>query len=77
LLLAVFAVMMSLVGAFYYLRVIKVMYFDAPLTATTVTADTQVRVVLTLNGGLVLVLGLLPEGLMRLCADAVIQALGT
>jgi NADH-quinone oxidoreductase subunit N len=74
---AVFAVMMSLVGAFYYLRVIKVMYFDAPLTATTVTADTQVRVVLTLNGGLVLVLGLLPEGLMRLCADAVIQALGT
>jgi len=77
LLLAVFAVMMSLVGAFYYLRVIKVMYFDAPLTATTVTADTQVRVVLTLNGGLVLFLGLLPEGLMRLCADAVIQALGT
>jgi len=74
---AVFAVMMSLVGAFYYLRVIKVMYFDAPLTATTVTADTQVRVVLTLNGGLVLFLGLLPEGLMRLCADAVIQALGT
>ncbi len=74
---AFFAVMMSLVGAFYYLRVIKVMYFDAPLTATTVTADTQVRVVLTLNGGLVLVLGLLPEGLMRLCADAVIQALGT
>jgi NADH-quinone oxidoreductase subunit N len=77
LLLAVFAVMMSLVGAFYYLRVIKVMYFDAPLTATTVTADTQVRVVLTINGGLVLVLGLLPEGLMRLCADSVIQALGT
>ena len=77
LLLAVFAVMMSLVGAFYYLRVIKVMYFDSPLTATTVTADTQVRVVLSINGGLVLLLGLLPEGLMRLCADAVVQALGT
>ncbi len=77
LLLAIFAVMMSLVGAFYYLRVIKVMYFDTPLTATTVSADTQVRVVLTINGGLVLLLGLLPEGLMRLCADAVVKALGT
>jgi len=77
LLLAVFAVMMSLVGAFYYLRVIKVMYFDPPLTATTVSADTQVRVVLGINGGLVLVLGVLPDGLMGLCADAVVKALGT
>ena len=77
LLLAVFAVMMSLVGAFYYLRVIKVMYFDPPLTATTVSADTQVRVVLGINGALVLVLGVLPDGLMGLCADAVVKALGT
>ena len=77
LVLAVFAVMMSLVGAFYYLRVIKVMYFDAPLTAATVVADTQVRVVLTLNGALVLLLGLMPGGLMSLCANAVVQALGT
>ena len=77
LLLAVFAVMISLVGAFYYLRVIKVMYFDPPLTATTVSADTQVRVVLGINGGLVLLLGVLPGGLMGLCADAVVKALGT
>jgi NADH-quinone oxidoreductase subunit N len=77
LLLAVFAVMISLVGAFYYLRVIKVMYFDPPLTASTVSADTQVRVVLGINGALVLVLGLLPGGLMGLCADAVVKALGT
>jgi NADH-quinone oxidoreductase subunit N len=77
LLLAVFAVMVSLVGAFYYLRVIKVMYFDPPLTASTVSADTQVRVVLGINGALVLVLGLLPGGLMGLCADAVVKALGT
>ena len=41
--LAVFAVMMSLVGAFYYLRVVKVMYFDAPITATTVSAPIDVR----------------------------------
>ena len=75
--LAVFAVIMSLVGAFYYLRVIKVMYFDAPLTATSVSAGPDVRVVLTLNGALVLLLGLLPGGLMALCSDAVLRALVT
>ena len=77
LLMAVFAVMMSLVGAFYYLRIIKVMYFDPPLTASTVSADNHVKVVLAINGGLVLVLGLLPGGLMSLCAVAVVQAIGT
>ena len=75
--LAVFAVIMSLIGAFYYLRVVKVMYFDAPLTATNVSAPVDVRVVLTINGALVLVLGLLPGGLMALCADAVVRALAT
>ena len=50
--LAVFAVVMSLIGAFYYLRVVKVMYFDAPLTATSVSAPLDVRFVLTLNGAL-------------------------
>jgi len=75
--MAVFAVIMSLIGAFYYLRVVKVMYFDAPLTATNVSAPVDVRVVLTINGVLVLVLGLLPGGLMALCADAVVRALAT
>ena len=74
--LAIFAVMMSLIGAFYYLRVIKVMYFDAPLTATTVSAGADVRVVLSLNGALILVLGLLPGGLMALCAQAIVKSLG-
>ena len=77
LVLAVFAVMMSLVGAFYYLRVIKVMYFDPPLTVSTVSADHHVKAVLAVNGGLVLFLGVLPGGLMSLCAVAVVQALGT
>ena len=75
--MAVFAVVMSLIGAFYYLRVVKVMYFDAPLTATSVSAPLDVRVVLTVNGALVLGLGLLPGGLMALCADAVVRALAT
>jgi NADH-quinone oxidoreductase subunit N len=75
--LAVFAVAMSLIGAFYYLRVVKVMYFDAPLTVTSVSAPLDVRVVLSVNGALVLVLGLLPGGLMALCADAIVRALAT
>jgi NADH-quinone oxidoreductase subunit N len=75
--LAIFAVMVSLVGAFYYLRVVKVMYFDPPITATTVSAPLDVRAVLSVNGALVLLLGLLPGGLMALCARAIVQMLGT
>jgi len=75
--LAVFAVMMSLIGAFYYIRVVKVMYFDEPITATTVSAGADVRVVLSLNGLLVLVLGILPGGLMSLCAQAIVKTLTT
>ena len=73
--LAVFAVITSLIGAFYYLRVVKVMYFDEPLTATTVAAPRDVRAVLTLNGALILVLGILPGGLMALCAQAIVATL--
>ncbi len=75
--LAVYAVMMSLVGAFYYLRVVKVMYFDEPITASTVSASADVRAVLSINGALVLLLGLMPSGLMTLCAQAITQMLGT
>ena len=69
--LAVFAVMMSLVGAFYYLRVVKLMYFDEPLHAGVIEAPMDIRVVLTINGALVLLLGLLPGSLMALCARAI------
>jgi NADH-quinone oxidoreductase subunit N len=74
---AVFAVMMSLVGAFYYLRVVKVMYFDEPITASKIVARTDVRVVLCINGALVLLLGLFPAGLMALSAQSILQMLGT
>jgi NADH-quinone oxidoreductase subunit N len=53
------------------------MYFDAPITATTVSAGTDVRVVLTINGALILILGILPGGLMALCAKAIVTTLGT
>ncbi|MDO9292548.1 MAG: NADH-quinone oxidoreductase subunit NuoN [Hydrogenophaga sp.] len=69
--LAVFAVMMSLVGAFYYLRLVKVMYFDAPTQTADIVAGADARSVLSLNGALVLVLGIVPGGLMTLCAQAI------
>ena len=69
--LAVFAVMMSLVGAFYYLRLVKVMYFDKPVQTAAIEASFDVRSVLSINGALVLVLGLVPGGLMALCAQAI------
>lgn len=75
--LAVFAVVVSLVGAFYYLRVVKVMYFDAPITLTRVSAPLEVRVVLSLNGALVLGLGLFPGGLMALCSNAIVRSLSS
>jgi NADH-quinone oxidoreductase subunit N len=75
--LAVFAVMMSLVGAFYYLRVVKVMYFDEPTSAAPITASADVRVVLCINGALVLLLGLFPSGLLTLCLQAIVKSLGS
>ncbi len=75
--LALFAVMMSLIGAFYYLRVVKVMYFDKSVSTAPISAAMDVRAVLSVNGALVLVLGLLPGGLMALCAHAVVKMLTT
>jgi NADH-quinone oxidoreductase subunit N len=65
--LAVVAVLFSLVGAFYYLRIVKLMYFDAPQDDTPLTPRGDMRVLLTANGLAVLVLGVLPEPLMALC----------
>ncbi|MBL8332166.1 MAG: NADH-quinone oxidoreductase subunit NuoN [Rubrivivax sp.] len=75
--LAVVAVMMSLVGAFYYLRVVKVMYFDAPRHTQGVVRGKGVSALLAVNGLAVLVFGLLPGGLMAICRDAIIKALAT
>jgi NADH-quinone oxidoreductase subunit N len=77
LMLALFAVLMSLIGAFYYLRVVKVMYFDRPTSSAPIIASMDVRAVLSLNGALVLVLGVLPGGLMTLCAHSIVKMLNT
>ena len=75
--LAIFGVVMSLIGAFYYLRLVKVMYFDAPKDAAAPQRSTGVTALLAANGLAVLLLGLLPGGLMALCRDAIVKALAT
>jgi len=75
--LAVVAVMLSLVGAYYYLRVVKVMYFDQPVDNSRPQQAGGVSAVLALNGAAVLIFGLLPGGLMAMCRDAILKALAT
>jgi NADH-quinone oxidoreductase subunit N len=72
--LAVVAVVMSLIGAFYYLRVVKLMYFDDPIETTPIVVRGDTAVTLSANGLLLLVLGILPQQLIGLCAIALTQS---
>ena len=67
---AVVAVMASLVGAFYYLRIVKLMYFDDPVDDAPIEPRGDTRVLLSANGLLLLLLGVLPQPLMGLCVVA-------
>ena len=69
--LVVFAVMMSVIGAFYYLRVVKLMYFDAPVESTPIEAPAIVRGVMAINVLALLVLGVVPGALMTACYNAI------
>ena len=75
--LAVVAVVLSLVGAFYYLRVVKVMYFDEPVDTRPIVASRELGLVLSINGAAVLIFGLLPDTLMTVCREAIVKALAT
>jgi NADH-quinone oxidoreductase subunit N len=69
--LAVTAVLLSLVGAFYYLRIVKLMYFDEPAEATPVEGPREMRTLLSANGLALLALGILPQPLMQICFAAI------
>jgi NADH-quinone oxidoreductase subunit N len=73
--LAVLAVMMSVIGAFYYLRVVKVMYFEDPVDTSPISASADLRVMISANGLAIAVLGLMPQALMSLCAYALLGSL--
>jgi NADH-quinone oxidoreductase subunit N len=75
--LAVVAVLLSLIGAFYYLRIVKVMYFDEPAGGMPEAPSRGITALLALNGLAVLALGILPGGLMALCRDAIQRAFVT
>ncbi len=75
--LAIVAVLLSLIGAFYYLRIVKVMYFDEPVDTSPIVVNKDMSVVLSMNGALVLVLGLMPGYLMNACANAIVKTLAS
>ncbi len=69
--LAVLAVIFSVIGAFYYLRVVKHMYFDKAEDSNPVVAGRDMHLALSVNGLAILALGLFPNGLLALCANAI------
>ncbi len=73
--LAVISVLFSLIGAFYYLRIIKLMYFDTPESHVPIAVESDTGLLMTLNGLGVLLLGLMPGTLMSICAVSVRQSL--
>jgi NADH-quinone oxidoreductase subunit N len=68
--LAVLAVVFSIIGAFYYLRVVKLIYFDKPVDRAPIVTSNTVRVTMTVNGLAVLYLGIFPAALLGLCQSA-------
>ena len=68
--LAVVAVLFSVVGAFFYLRIVKLMYFDDPTDNTEIGGSTLMRTVLSVNALLVIALGVMPGALLALCQRA-------
>ena len=71
----VVAVMFSLVGAFYYLRVVKLMYFDPPADNSPIRASVDMRLLLSANGLAVALFGLFPDALMMMCTATVVRSL--
>ncbi|CAG9173465.1 NADH-quinone oxidoreductase subunit NuoN [Cupriavidus respiraculi] len=75
--LAVVAVLFSLIGAFYYLRIIKLMYFDVPAGEEKLEASGGLQSLLSLNGLVIIALGIFPAALMNLCYQAIRASLGS
>jgi len=75
--LAIAAILFSLIGAFYYLRVVKVMYFDEPIENNPIVVGAEMRFVLSLNGLAILFLGLMPESMMSACLFAITRTLAS
>jgi NADH-quinone oxidoreductase subunit N len=68
--LAVVAVLFSVVGAFFYLRIVKLMYFDDPTETSSIGGSMLMRAVLSVNALLAFGLGVIPGQLLQLCQRA-------
>jgi NADH-quinone oxidoreductase subunit N len=68
---ALVGVFFSIIGAFYYIRIIKLMYFDKPVDESPLIMGADARVVLSLNGLSMLLLGMFPAGLLSICSVAI------
>ena len=68
--LAIVAVVFAVVGAFYYLRVIKYMYFDEPENETSIAAPVDFGAALTLNGMMIIGLGIFSSSLITICLSS-------
>ncbi|KRT54409.1 NADH-quinone oxidoreductase subunit NuoN [endosymbiont of Ridgeia piscesae] len=68
---AMVGVFFSIIGAFYYIRMIKLMYFDKPVDEQPLVVGADTQIVLSLNGLAVLLLGLFPAGLLSICNSAI------
>ncbi len=75
--LAIVAVMFSLIGAFYYLRVVKTMWFDEAVDTAPISTPLDMQIVLSVNGVGIVLLGMLPGGVLGACLNAMIKTLGT
>lgn len=73
--IAVFAVLFSLIGAFYYLRVVKYMYFDPPADIAPIEATLDMRFLLGVNGAAIALFGIFPNALVSLCTYALLRSL--
>ena len=73
--LVVVAVMFSLIGAYYYLRIVKVMYFDTATDVSLIQAEPDARLMISVTGLGVLALGLFSQPLLALCAYAINRSL--
>ncbi|MDD5176032.1 MAG: NADH-quinone oxidoreductase subunit NuoN [Sterolibacterium sp.] len=73
--LVVVAVFFSLIGAFYYLRVVKLMWFDAPIQTAPIEATLDMRMLLSVNGLAVALLGAFPQAIMTLCTFTLLRSL--
>jgi NADH-quinone oxidoreductase subunit N len=73
---SIYIVIMSLIGAFYYIRIVKIMYFDVrqnTVNIAEVESNLVSKIILISNGTILLILGIMPAGLMNLCLNFLVK----